>query len=71
MTSNLRLLDVVALLKNVPEKKLKKGQVGTIVEILGNNHYEVEFCNNKGETLALIAIAEKELMLLHYKLEDA
>ncbi len=71
MTNHLRLLDVVALLKNVPEKKLKKGQVGTIVEILENAHYEVEFCNNKGESFALFAVAEKDLMLLHYELEAA
>jgi len=66
-----KILDVVALLMNIPEKKLVAGQVGTIVEELNGNVYEVEFCNNKGETIDMAAIDAKNLLLLHYELETA
>jgi hypothetical protein len=47
------LLDVIALLKSMPEHRLVIGNVGTIVEILDEETYLVEFCNNKGETLSM------------------
>lgn len=68
MKNNLKTLDVVALLRDIPEKKLIKGQVGTIVEKWDNGVYEVEFCNTKGETLALAQIGADDLLLLHYQL---
>jgi uncharacterized protein YceH (UPF0502 family) len=68
MKNNLKVLDVVALLRDLPEKKLVKGQVGTIVEKWDTRVFEVEFCNTKGETLALEQIDEKDLLLLHYQL---
>jgi len=59
MNKKYEILDVVALLKEIPEKKLKKGQVGTIVEILGKNVYEIEFCNKNGVTIASISYPVK------------
>lgn len=35
--------DVVALIDDVPEKGLQRGQVGTIVEMLAPDVFEVEF----------------------------
>ena len=71
MKTQLELLDIVALLIDVPEKYLVKGQVGTIVELHKNNFYEVEFCNNDGETIAMLAIEDKNLLHLHYDLRKA
>ena len=71
MNNKLKILDVVALLKNMPEKNLIMGQVGTIVEVLTENVYEVEFASNKGETIALAAVDSENLLLLHYELEPA
>ena len=71
MKENLKILDVVALLKDMPEKKLLKGQVGTIVEKWDTNVFEVEFSNTKGETLALAQIDEIDLLQLHYQLKAA
>jgi hypothetical protein len=68
MKYNLKTLDVVALLRDIPEKKLVKGQVGTIVEEWDTGVFEVEFCNLKGETLALAQINGNDLLLLHYQL---
>ena len=40
----IKLLDVVELTQDVPEHNLKRGAVGTVVEILANGEaYEVEF----------------------------
>jgi Domain of unknown function (DUF4926) len=65
-----KVLDVVALLNDLPEKKLLKGQVGTIVEQLDENVFEVEFVDTKtSETIALETIHNKDLILLHFQLE--
>ncbi len=69
MNSNFKLLDVVALLRDIPEQHLLQGQVGTIVELLDEHVYEVEFSNPKGETTSSIAIFAKDLLLLHYEVE--
>ncbi len=71
MEKTFKLLDVVALLKSIPEKKLVVGQVGTIVEELGNGTFEVEFIDNDGETIAIIGVEEQDLLRLHYELEAA
>ncbi|TAF96596.1 MAG: DUF4926 domain-containing protein [Cytophagia bacterium] len=60
----IQLLDTVALLKNIPEEKLTKGQVGTIVDIFDTQHFEVEFADKNGQTIALIALSSKELLKL-------
>ena len=70
-TIEFKLLDVVALLKDIPEKKLVTGQVGTIVEILGKDVFEVEFCNGLGVTIAMAALGKRDLLLLHYEVETA
>ena len=67
----LKILDVVALLKDIPAKNLVAGQVGTIVEELDNNVYEVEFSDNNGETIAMASVESDNLLLLHYELETA
>jgi hypothetical protein len=69
MESNLKILDAVALLKDIPEQKLVKGQVGTIVEKWDTGIYEVEFCNTSSTTLILEEVSENDLLLLHYPKE--
>jgi hypothetical protein len=62
----MKLLDVVALLENIPNSGLYKGQVGTIVDIYEPDVFEVEFCDLKGKTYALKTLTANELLLLHY-----
>jgi len=64
-TKPIRLLDTVALLRDVPPRKLRAGEVGTVVEILGEGVYEVEFCDDDGQTYAEFAISADQLMPLH------
>jgi hypothetical protein len=64
--NELQLLSTVALMEDVPEKGLRRGQVGTVVEMLSAGVYEVEFSDDTGRTYATLAIAAKHLLpLLH------
>lgn len=69
MNTKFKLLDVVALLKE--KDNLNIGQVGTVVEILDNENFEVEFSNTKGETISTVPVNAKDLLLLHYEVEAA
>ncbi|MED8813926.1 DUF4926 domain-containing protein [Escherichia marmotae] len=56
--------DTVELLVDIPCKNLKIGSIGVIVELLNDkkgNLYEVEFCNQNGETLTTVALSEKQI----------
>lgn len=66
----LKLLDVVALLQDMPENNLTTGQVGTIVEELGEGAYEVEFSDKKGRTITNLALKKQDMMLLHFEMEN-
>ena len=61
----IKLLDTVALLEDLPERKLKRGEVGTVVEILAPDVYEVEFCDDGGQTYAELALRKDQLIALH------
>jgi hypothetical protein len=66
MADTLKLLDVVALVEAIPEHNLQRGQVGTVVEILAPDVFEVEFSDNDGRTYALLPLqAEQLLPLIH------
>ncbi len=67
MPDTFRLLDVVALTQDLPERGLLRGQVGTIVESLGPDVFEVEFCDNDGRTYASLALKASQLMVLHHE----
>ncbi|WP_069789419.1 DUF4926 domain-containing protein (plasmid) [Cyanobacterium sp. IPPAS B-1200] len=62
----MKLLDVVALLENLPEINLYRGQVGTIVEEYEPGIFEVEFSDRTGKAYALEMLTEKQLMVLYY-----
>ena len=63
----LKLLDVVALLVDKPEEKLNTGQVGTVVELLAPDVYEVEFLDSKGGTIAVTELKRADLLLLQHE----
>jgi len=60
------LLSVIALLRDLPEHGLIRGQVGTIVEILQPNVFEVEFSDENGITYAELPVRAEDLIRLHY-----
>jgi hypothetical protein len=63
----IELLSVVTILEDVPEKRLLRGQVGTVVEILAPDVYEVEFSDDAGWTYASLALRADQLMRLRYE----
>jgi hypothetical protein len=68
MVSNaIQVLDVVALIGDLPERGLSRGQVGTVVETLAPDVFEVEFCDNEGRTYASLAMPADKLLVLHYR----
>ena len=66
MKQSIHILDVVALLHDSREKQLIAGQVGTVVEELAPNVFEVEFSDDQGRTYATASLRESELIALHY-----
>ena len=64
MKNSLKILDVVALLTDIPADKIQAGQVGTIVEELAEGVFEVEFADNQGKTIAMCAIEAVDLLKL-------
>jgi hypothetical protein len=61
------LLAVVAVLHDIPEHRLVRGQVGTIVEELAPDVHLVEFSDDEGRTYALTALRSEELIRLHHR----
>lgn len=66
MQAKPQLLDVVALVEDVPNEKLVRGQVGTIVEVHDDEHFEVEFSDDDGRTYALLPLSASQLLVLHH-----
>lgn len=67
MNNTIKLLDVVALSENLPERGLSRGQVGTIVEKLDEDTFLVEFSNDDGRTYAMLPLLAAGLIVLHYE----
>ena len=64
----IRLFDVVALTHDLPEHNLRRGQVGTVGEILSNDDaYEVEFSDRDGRTYQSLGFRAPQLMVLHHE----
>ncbi len=63
-----KLFKEVVLLKDIPEKKLKKGDVATIVEHhtsdTSEDGYSLEVFNALGDTVAVITVSESEIETL-------
>jgi hypothetical protein len=58
---------VVALLEDLPEAGLVRGQVGTVVENWAPGVYEVEFSDDDGRAYAMVALRAEQLIRLHHE----
>lgn len=65
------VLNVVALLSDLPAQRLARGQVGTIVEQLDEDISLVEFSDEQGRAYAVVPCRRDELLTLHYVPEAA
>jgi hypothetical protein len=71
MQDKIQLLDVVALVADVPEYRLSSGQVGTVVEELSAEAVLVEFSNDQGKTYAMHPFTRQQLIVLHFEPSEA
>ena len=67
MNDAIDILDVVALTEDLPERGLYRGQVGTVVEALSPDVFEVEFSDDEGRTYVSLVLKAKQLLVLHYE----
>lgn len=62
------LFKEVVLLRDIPEKKLKKGDVATVVEYhpsdSSEDGYSLEVFNAVGDTIAVVTVPESEIETL-------
>ncbi len=59
------LLDVVVLLADLPDEKLRKGSLGTVVELFDGGSFLVEFADLNGVTYALPVLSATQLMKIY------
>ena len=59
------LFELVVLKQDLPNYNLKRGLIGTILEIFDENSlnpaYEVDFIDEEGQTLAMVALTQDQL----------
>jgi hypothetical protein len=68
ISHSINLLDVVALTADLPQENLWRGQVGTVVEILGEGTaFEVEFSDRDGRTYESLGLRSDQIMVLHFE----
>lgn len=72
---NIKLLDVVALLEDVPAEGLQRGEVGTVVEVFADKPelpgaLLVEFSDDTGVSYAFAAVPADKLMKLHFRKDE-
>ena len=68
------LLAAVALVSDIPEKGLTRGQMGTVVEFLRKGSEEallVEFSDEDGQTYAMTDLKPEQIIVLHRRQTDA
>ena len=65
------VLDVVALLADLPAARLARGQVGTVVELPDATTALVEFSDDNGRAYAIAPCPRDDLLVLHYVPEAA
>jgi len=70
-TGSPSVLDVVALLTDLPGHRLARGQVGTVVEQLDDQNLLIEFSDDQGHAYAVAPCSQADLLVLHYTPEAA
>ena len=64
----IKLLDVVALTEDVSEHNLKRGEVGTVVEILSKGEaFEIEFSDDNGQMYKCLSFPASQLRVIHHE----
>ena len=70
MPTETKLLDVVALLEDLPDENLQRGEIGTVVEVFAgkpdaDGAFLVEFSDEHGQAYAFASLRAAQLVVLH------
>ena len=65
--AEIELLSEVAVLHDLPEKGLVRGQVGTVVELHSPSVAEVEFSDDEGRTYATASLRADQVIRHHHR----
>ncbi len=57
-------LDTVVLNRDLPAEGLRRGDIGAVVHLLSDDHFEVEFTRASGRHLALVELSSDDLRLM-------
>ena len=71
MIDEIKILDVVALTEPLPDKGLRRGEVGTVVDRWKDGIFEVEFSDDTGKAYAFAAVPVEKLMKLYFRKDEA
>jgi hypothetical protein len=65
INNTIKLLDIVAVTVDLPEHNLRRGEIGTVVELLADGTaFEVEFSDDNGQTYESIGLRPEQLIVL-------
>jgi hypothetical protein len=68
INNTVKLLDVVALIVDLPQYNLWHGQVGTVVEMLAEGAaFEVEFSDRNGRTYESLGLRLDQIIVLRFE----
>jgi hypothetical protein len=68
----IKLLDVVAVIEDLPSNGLRRGEVGTVVEKWNDDDvFEVEFSDDNGNAYAFAALRPDQIMKLYFQKDEA
>lgn len=56
--------DVIELTVDIPERQLRAGEQGTIVHCHSSEAFEVEFTDQDGETIKLLALSPNQFIVV-------
>ena len=56
-----QLLNVVVLVRDMPEHGLKSGDLGTVVEVYDRGEIEVEFATVSGQAQAILTLNQNDV----------
>ena len=65
INNTIKLLDIVAVTVDLPEHNLRRGEIGTVVELLADGTaFEVEFSDDNGQTYESIGLRPDQLIVI-------
>ncbi|AGY60064.1 DUF4926 domain-containing protein [Gloeobacter kilaueensis] len=64
MDTDINLHDVVELLVDLNEPHLRQGSTGTVVDRWASGEYEVEFSDETGRALAMVALTPAQFRVV-------